>query len=64
METVGPYRLYVIDTSSGKRLNLDDPRPEDIRVTDVAGGRYSLRTFCELREEVSGLPTAHSVEVR
>jgi uncharacterized protein len=29
---------YVMDTASGVRLDLDDPRPKDIRIEDVAGG--------------------------
>ena len=45
METVGPNGLYVIDTSSGIRLNLHDPRPEDIRIEDVAGGLSKVCRF-------------------
>jgi uncharacterized protein len=38
MEDSNSDERYIIDTSSGVRLNLDDPRPEDIRIEDVAGG--------------------------
>jgi 5'-deoxynucleotidase YfbR-like HD superfamily hydrolase len=34
----GHAETYIIDTSSGARLNLDNPRAEDIRIGDVAGG--------------------------
>jgi hypothetical protein len=38
MEASGPAETYVIDTATGERLDLDDPRPENIRIEDVAGG--------------------------
>jgi hypothetical protein len=38
MDTDAPAERHVIDTASGVRLDLDDPRPEDIRIEDVAGG--------------------------
>jgi hypothetical protein len=34
---------HIIDTAFGLRLDLDHPRPEDIRIEDVAGG---LSKFC------------------
>jgi hypothetical protein len=37
MKTNDPTKRYVIDTASGVRLDLDDPRPEDVRISDVAG---------------------------
>jgi uncharacterized protein len=36
---------YVIDTASGVRLDLDNPRPEDIRIEDVAGGLSKVCRF-------------------
>jgi uncharacterized protein len=38
MEASDATETYIIDTASGKRLDLDNPRPEDIRIEDVAGG--------------------------
>src|ERR687897_308809 len=46
MDTAGkPAKPYIIDTSSGKRLDLDNPRPEDIRIEDVAGGLSKVCRF-------------------
>ena len=36
---------YIIDTASGIRLDLDDPRSEDIRIEDVAGGLSKVCRF-------------------
>ena len=36
---------YMIDTASGIRLDLDDPRSEDIRIKDVAGGLSKVCRF-------------------
>src|SRR5215211_556381 len=36
---------YIIDTASGVRLDLDDPRPEHIRIEDVAGGLSKVCRF-------------------
>jgi uncharacterized protein len=35
----------VIDAASGVRLDLDNPRPEDIRIEDVAGGLSKVCRF-------------------
>jgi 5'-deoxynucleotidase YfbR-like HD superfamily hydrolase len=40
-----PAKPYVIDTAAGKRLDLDNPRPEDIRIEDVAGGLSKVCRF-------------------
>lgn len=45
MTTNDPTERYIIDTASGVRLNLDDPRPEDIRIEDVAGGLSKVCRF-------------------
>src|SRR5919112_3428758 len=45
MEANRATKPYVIDTSSGKRLDLDNPRPEDIRIEDVAGGLSKVCRF-------------------
>src|SRR3712207_997946 len=45
METGAPAERYVIDTASGMRLDLDNPRPEDIRIEDVAGGLSKVCRF-------------------
>ena len=45
MKPGDPTKRYVIDTASGVRLNLDDPRPEDIRIEDVAGGLSKVCRF-------------------
>jgi 5'-deoxynucleotidase YfbR-like HD superfamily hydrolase len=36
---------HIIDTASGARLDLDNPRPEDIRIKDVAGGLSKVCRF-------------------
>jgi uncharacterized protein len=36
---------YIIDTVSGVRLDLDNPRPEDIRIEDIAGGLSKVCRF-------------------
>ena len=45
MEVNRAIKPYIIDTYSGKRLDLDNPRPEDIRVEDVAGGLSKVCRF-------------------
>ena len=45
MQASDPGKLYIIDTASGARLNLDDPRPGDIRIVDVAGGLSKVCRF-------------------
>jgi uncharacterized protein len=45
MDTEAPAERHVIDTASGMRLDLDDPRPEDIRIEDVAGGLSKVCRF-------------------
>ena len=45
MDANAPAERYVIDTGSGARLNLDDPRPEDVRIEDVAGGLSKVCRF-------------------
>ena len=40
-----PTERYIIDTASGVRLDLDNPRPEDIRIGDVAGGLSKVCRF-------------------
>jgi len=40
-----PAKPYMIDTASGARLDLDNPRPEDIRIEDVAGGLSKVCRF-------------------
>jgi uncharacterized protein len=40
-----PAKPYVIDTASGVRLDLDNPRSEDIRIEDVAGGLSKICRF-------------------
>src|SRR5829696_7572546 len=45
MEASNPAPLYVIDTASGVRLDLDEPHPEDIRIEDVAGGLSKVCRF-------------------
>jgi uncharacterized protein len=45
MEASDPAKPYIIDTASGLRLDLDDPRPEDIRIEDVAGGLSKVCRF-------------------
>jgi hypothetical protein len=48
MEASDPAETYVIDTASGARLDLDSPRPEDIRVGDMADGRLFSRFLAVL----------------
>jgi uncharacterized protein len=45
MEASDTAKPYIIDTASGKRLDLDDPSPEDIRIEDVAGGLSKVCRF-------------------
>lgn len=45
MSTGDLTKRHIIDTASGVRLNLDDPRPEDIRIEDVAGGLSKVCRF-------------------
>lgn len=45
MEANNPAKPYIIDTASGVRLDLDNPRPEDIRIEDVAGGLSKVCRF-------------------
>jgi uncharacterized protein len=45
MDTDSLVEPYVIDTASGVRLDLDNPRPEDIRIEDVAGGLSKVCRF-------------------
>jgi 5'-deoxynucleotidase YfbR-like HD superfamily hydrolase len=45
MEASEPVGRYIIDTASGARLDLDNPRPEDIRIEDVAGGLSKVCRF-------------------
>jgi 5'-deoxynucleotidase YfbR-like HD superfamily hydrolase len=45
MEACDPAKPYIIDTASGVRLDLDNPRPEDIRIEDVAGGLSKVCRF-------------------
>jgi uncharacterized protein len=45
MEASDPAETYVIDTASGERLDLDNPRPDDIRIRDVAGGLSKVCRF-------------------
>jgi hypothetical protein len=45
MEASDPAGRYIIDTASGVRLDLDNPRPEDIRIEDVAGGLSKVCRF-------------------
>jgi 5'-nucleotidase len=45
METDNPTERYVIHTASGERLDLDDLRPENIRIEDVAGGLSKVCRF-------------------
>jgi 5'-deoxynucleotidase YfbR-like HD superfamily hydrolase len=45
VNTDAPAERHVIDTASGVRLDLDDPRPEDIRIEDVAGGLSKVCRF-------------------
>jgi uncharacterized protein len=45
MEADDFTKPYIIDTTSGVRLDLDNPRPEDIRIEDVAGGLSKVCRF-------------------
>jgi len=45
MEASNSDKRYRIDTASGVRLDLDNPRPEDIRIGDVAGGLSKVCRF-------------------
>ncbi len=45
MKKSDPSKPYVIDTASGVRLDLDDPRPEDVRIEDVARGLSKICRF-------------------
>jgi hypothetical protein len=45
MKKGSPSKRYVIDTASGVRLDLDDPRPKDVRIKDVAGGLSKVCRF-------------------
>jgi 5'-deoxynucleotidase YfbR-like HD superfamily hydrolase len=45
METGDSAKRYVIDTASGVRLVLDNPRQEDILIEDVAGGLSKVCRF-------------------
>src|SRR5918996_968485 len=45
MEASDPAKPYIIDTASGVRLDLDNPRPEDVRIEDVAGGLSKVCRF-------------------
>jgi len=45
MEANDSAKRHVIDTASGVRLDLDNPRLEDIRIEDVAGGLSKVCRF-------------------
>ena len=45
MEANRATKPYIIDTASGARLDLDNLRPEDIRIEDVAGGLSKVCRF-------------------
>jgi len=45
MEASDYAKPYIIDTASGERLDLDDPRPENIRIEDMAGGLSKVCRF-------------------
>jgi 5'-deoxynucleotidase YfbR-like HD superfamily hydrolase len=45
MDTDASTKRYIIDTASGVRLDLDDPRPENIKIEDVAGGLSKVCRF-------------------
>jgi hypothetical protein len=45
MKKSSTNKRYVIDTASGVRLDLDDPRPENVRIEDVAGGLSKVCRF-------------------
>lgn len=45
VNTDAPVERYVIDTASGRRLDLNNPSPEDIRIEDVAGGLSKVCRF-------------------
>jgi 5'-deoxynucleotidase YfbR-like HD superfamily hydrolase len=54
MEGSNSGERYIIDTASGVRLDLDDPRSEDIRIKDVAGGLSKVCRFgAQVREYYS-----------
>jgi uncharacterized protein len=42
---------HIIDTASGVRLDLDDPRPENIKIEDVAGGLSKVCRFAAQARE-------------
>jgi len=45
VDASAPAERHIIDTASGVRLDLDHPRPEDIRIEDVAGGLSKVCRF-------------------
>src|SRR5829696_7627425 len=45
MEADNSGERYIIDTASGVRLDLDNPRAEDIRIEDIAGGLSKVCRF-------------------
>jgi 5'-deoxynucleotidase YfbR-like HD superfamily hydrolase len=45
MEGSNSGERHIIDTASGRRLDLDNPRPDNIRIEDVAGGLSKVCRF-------------------
>jgi hypothetical protein len=54
---------YVIDTASGVRLDLDDPRAEDVRIEDVAGSLSKVCRFAAQAREYYSV-AQHALLVR
>lgn len=63
MEARDSGERYIIDTASGVRLDLDDPRPEDIRIEDVAGGLSKVCRFAAQAREYYSV-AQHALLVR
>ena len=42
---VSPVRTHILDTASGKKLDLDDPQPRNIHLDDIAGALSRVCRF-------------------
>ena len=63
MNPGAPVEPHFIDTASGVRLDLDDPRPENIRIEDVAGGLSKVCRFAAQAREYYSV-AQHALLVR
>jgi 5'-deoxynucleotidase YfbR-like HD superfamily hydrolase len=63
MSPDAPLEPHIIDTASGVRLDLDDPRPENIKIEYVAGGLSKVCRFAAQARKYYSV-AQHAVLVR